>query len=87
MAEKFDWEHDEVETLQVMRSDPEKIQRDHIVPAEIPEIEIENNYEAVQGPAVEPEAEKEPMDVRELTMTAHANAGLSIVDTPLNTNI
>ena len=27
MDEKFDWENDEVETLQVVRSEPEKAQR------------------------------------------------------------
>ena len=67
-----------------MRSDPEKVQRDHIVPAEIPGIEIENNYEAVPGPAVKLEAEKEPMDVRKLALAARANACLSVVDTSLD---
>ena len=68
-----------------MRSDPEKVQRDHGVPAEIPGIEIENNYKAVQGPAAKPEAEKVPMDVRKLALAARANAGLSIMYAPLDT--
>ena len=58
MGDKFDWDNDKVETIQVVRSDPEKVQRDHIVPAEIPGIKIKNDYEAVPGPAIELEAEK-----------------------------
>ena len=84
LGEKFDWENDKVKTIQVVRSDPEKVQRDHAVPAEIPGIKIENNYEAVQGPAVKSEAEKEPMDARKLALAVRANAGLSIVDAPLD---
>ena len=74
-----------IETIQIVRSDPEKVQRDHSVPAEIPGIEIEDNYKAVQGPAVEPEAEKEPMDVRELTLAVRANDGPNVVDASLDT--
>ena len=43
MGEKFDWENDEVKTIQVVRSEPEKVQRDHVVPSEIPGIEIEDD--------------------------------------------
>ena len=32
MGEKFDWENDEVKSLQIVRSKPEKVQRDHVVP-------------------------------------------------------
>ena len=53
--------------------------------AEIPGIEIENDYSEVQGPAIKPEAEKGPMNVRELALAARANAGLSLVGAPLNT--
>jgi hypothetical protein len=48
MSEKFDWDNDEVETIQVVRSDSEKVQRDQVAPIEIPGIEILNNYEAVR---------------------------------------
>ena len=58
MGEKFDWENDKVETIKVVRSDPEKAQRNHVVPAKILGIKIEDDYVAVQGPAVELEAEK-----------------------------
>merc|ERR1712194_836549 len=85
MGEKFDWENYEVETIQVVRSEPEKVQRDHVVPAEIPGIEIEDDYVAVQGPAGELEAEKELMDIRRLALAARANAGLSEVDAHLDT--
>ena len=84
MGEKFDWENDKVETLQVARSEPEKVQRDHVVPAEIPGIKIEDDNVAVQGPAVELEAEKEPMDIRRLALMARANAGLGEADAHLN---
>ena len=85
MGEKFDWENDEVETLQVVRSEPEKVQRDHVVPAEIPGIEIEDDYVAVQGPAVELETDKEPMDIRRLALTTRVTAGLGEADAHLNT--
>ena len=85
MGEKFDWENDKVETIQVVRSEPEKVQRDHVVPSEIPGIEIEDDYVAVQGPAVEPEPDKEPMDVRRLALAARANAGLGEADAHLAT--
>ena len=39
----------------------------------------------MQGQAVGLEAEIELMDVRELALAARATAGLSVVDTPLNT--
>ena len=69
-----------------MRSEPEKkIQRDSTVPAEIPGIEIEKNYEAVPDPAIEHEVEKEPIDVRKLTLTACVHACLSVVGTSLAT--
>ena len=57
MGEKFDWENDEVGTIQVVRTDPKKVNRDHVVSAEIPGIKIENDYDAVQSPAVEPSVE------------------------------
>ena len=85
MGEKFDWKNDKVKTLQVVRSELEKVQRDHEVPAEIPGIKIEDDYVAVQGPAVELEAYKEPMDIRRLALAARANAGLSEADAHLNT--
>ena len=85
MGEKFDWENDKVETLQVVRSEPEKVQRDHVVPAEIPGTEIEDDYVAVQGPAVELEAETEPMYMRRLALAAHANAGLGEKDAHIDT--
>ena len=79
-------DNDKVETILVVRSDPEKVQqRDHVVPAEIPGIEIKNKYEAVPGPVIGLEAEKEPMDVRKLVLAARVNAGLSVVDKPLDT--
>ena len=84
MGEKFDWENDEVETLQVVRSEPEKVQRDHVVPAEILGIQIEDDYVAVKGPAVELEAETEPMDIRRMALAACANAGLGEADAHLN---
>ena len=56
MSEKFDWDNDEVVTIQVVWSDSEKVQRDQVVPAEIPGIEIKNNYKAVPGPAIKLEA-------------------------------
>ena len=68
-----------------MRIEPEKVQRDKVVPAEIPGIEIKTNYEAVLGPAIELEVEKEPMGVRRLALTARANDGLSVVNTSLAT--
>ena len=40
-----------------------KVQRDHVVPAEIPSIEIEDGCVRVQGPAVELWTDKEPMDI------------------------
>ena len=40
---------------------------------------------AVQGPAVELEADKEPMDIRRLALAARANNGLSEKDAHLNT--
>ena len=55
------------------------------MPAEIPGIEIENHYETESGPSIQPRVEKESMDVRRLALAAHANAGLSVVDTPLAT--
>ena len=68
-----------------MRSEPEKVQRDHVVPAEILGIEIEDHYVAVQGPAVELETDKEPMDIRRLALTARVTAGLGEADAHLNT--
>ena len=56
------------------------------MPVEIPGIGIEDDYVAVQGPAVELEAGKEPMDIMCLVLAAHANAGLDEADTHLNTN-
>ena len=67
-----------------MRSEPEKVQRDHVVPAEIPETEIEDNNVAVQCPAVELEAEQEPMDIRRLALVARVNAGLGEANAHLN---
>ena len=55
------------------------------MPAEIPGIEIEINYEAVPGPVVKLKAEREPVDFRKLALVARANAGLSVVDTSLHT--
>ena len=37
------------------------------------------------GLVIKLEEEKKPMDVRNLALTAHANAGLSTMDTPLAT--
>ena len=61
------------------------VQRDHVVPSEIPGIEIEDDYVAVQCPAVETEPDKEPMDVRRLALAARANAGLGKADAHLAT--
>ena len=47
-----------------MRSDPQKVQRDQVVPDEIPGMKIENDYKPVQGTAVELEAKEEPMNAR-----------------------
>jgi len=85
MGERFDWENDKVNTLQVVRSEPEKVQRDHVVPAEIPGIEIGDGYVAVQGPAVELETDKEPMDIRRLALAARVTAGLGEAGVHLNT--
>ena len=54
------------------------------MPAEIPGIEIEDDYLAVQGPAVKLEAEKEPMDIRRLALAACAHADLGEADAHLN---
>ena len=62
-----------------------KVQRDHVVPAEIPGIVIEDDYVSVQGPAVELEAEKEPMDIRCLALVECANADLGEVGAHLST--
>ena len=43
MGKKFDWENDTVKTIRAVRNDPENVQRDHGVPAEIPGIKIEIN--------------------------------------------
>ena len=75
-----------VETIQVVRSNLEKVQRDYVVSAEIPGIDTEINYGTVQGPAVKPEIEKEPMDVRRLALAARTNDGLNVVDAPLDTS-
>jgi hypothetical protein len=85
LGKQFEWDNDEVEDLQVVMNEPEKVQRDHGVPAEIPGIEIEDDYKAVPGPAVEHELEKESVDVRKRALAARANSGLNVVDTPLVT--
>jgi hypothetical protein len=35
MGKEFNRDNGEVETIQLMRSDPEKVQRYHVLPAEI----------------------------------------------------
>ena len=85
LGKMLELENDKVEELKVMRSELDKVQRDHIVPAEIPRSEIEHNYKAVPGSATKPEAEKEPIDARRLALVARAHVGLSVVDTPLAT--
>jgi hypothetical protein len=85
LGKQFEWDNDEVEDLQVVMNEPEKVQRDHGVPAEIPGIKIEDDYKAVPGPAVEHELEKESVDVRKGALAARANSGLNVVDTPLVT--
>ena len=44
MREEFDSDTGNVETIQVMRSDPEQVQRDYGVRTEILGTEIKNNY-------------------------------------------
>ena len=58
LGEQFDWDNTEVKELQVVRSEPDKVQRDHIVPVEITGIKIKNNYEAVPDPAIKLEVKK-----------------------------
>ena len=55
------------------------------MPAEIPGIEIEDDYVAVQGPAVKLEADKEPMDIRRLALAVRVNAGIGEADAHLTT--
>ena len=71
---RYDWDNDDIDEKEVIREEPKKVLSD--VLAEIPEIELESDYDKFIGPALAPPQEMATTLTTDVAL-AQVNAGLA----------